>query len=144
MKRTTIFPLRYLSMRSSDLVPNRICYRISRRMDQHKPKGHLSSAEAPLLDGAAIVNMLKSRASKTFQEYSETIFLPYLINQLRSAKRADVVWARYLPGSLKDSARSKRGMCIRRRVRADTRIPGDWTAFLRFDKNKPGRAAYHN
>ena len=35
------FPLRYLSMGSSDLVPNRICYRVSRRMDQRKHKGHL-------------------------------------------------------------------------------------------------------
>ena len=48
----------------------------------------------------------------------------------------DVVWDRYLPGSLKDSARSKRGKGIRRRVRADTRIPGDWTVFLRIDENK--------
>ena len=31
--RTRVFPLRYLSMGSSDLVPDRICYRVSRRMD---------------------------------------------------------------------------------------------------------------
>ena len=42
----------------------------------------------------------------------------------------------HLPGSLKDFARSKRGKGIRRRVRADIRIPGDWTAFLRVDENK--------
>ena len=94
------------------------------------------SVEALLLDGAAIVNMLKPGASKTFQEYSETVFLPYVIKQLRNVKRVDVVWDRYLPGSLKDSARSKRGKGIRRRVRPDTRIPGDWTAFLRVDENK--------
>ena len=35
------FPLLYLSMGSSDLVPNQICYRISTRMDQRKHKGHL-------------------------------------------------------------------------------------------------------
>ena len=34
------FPPSYLSMGSSDLVPNRI-YRVSRRMDQRKHKGHL-------------------------------------------------------------------------------------------------------
>ena len=48
----------------------------------------------------------------------------------------DVVWNTCLPGSLKDSARSKRGKGIRRRVRRDTRIPGDWKAFLRVDENK--------
>ena len=84
------------------------------------------SVEALLLDGAAIVNMLKPGASKTFQDYSETAFLPYVINQLRNVERVDVVWDR-LPGSLKDSARSKRGKGIRRCVRPDTRIPGDWT-----------------
>ena len=47
-----------------------------------------------------------------------------------------MVWDRYLPDSLKDSARSKRGKGIRRRVRPDTRIPGNWTAFLRVDENK--------
>ena len=94
------------------------------------------SLEALLLDGAAIVKMIKPGASKTFQEYSETVFLPYVTNQLRNVERADVVWDRYLPGSLKDSARSKRGKGIRRRVRPDTRIPGNWTAFLRVDENK--------
>ena len=47
-----------------------------------------------------------------------------------------MVWDRYFPGSLKDSAQSKRGKGIRRRVRSDTRIPGNWTAFLRVDENK--------
>ena len=94
------------------------------------------SVEALLLDGAAIVNMLKPGASKTFQEYSETVFLPYVTNHLRNVKRVDVVWDRYLPGRLKDSAGSKRGKGIRRRVRPDTGIPGNWTTFLRVDGNK--------
>ena len=47
-----------------------------------------------------------------------------------------MVWDRYLPGSLKDSAQSKRGKGIHRCIRVDTRIPGDWTAFLRVDENK--------
>ena len=47
-----------------------------------------------------------------------------------------MVWDRYLQGSLKDSARSKRGKGICGRVRPDTRIPEDWTAFLRVEENK--------
>ena len=78
-----VFLLRYLGMGSSDLVPNRICYRVSRRMDQRKHKGHLFKL-CRQLDGAAIVNMLKPEASKTFQEYSKTVFLPYVVNQLRN------------------------------------------------------------
>ena len=45
------------------------------------------SVEALLLDGAAIVNMLKPGASKAFQEYSETVFLPYVTNQLKNVER---------------------------------------------------------
>ena len=107
------------------------------RLEKNGPaQAQRPSVEALLLDGAAIVNMLKPGASKTFQEYSETVFLPYVANQLRNVERVDVVWDRYLQGSLKDSARSKRGKGIRRRVRPDTRIPGDWTAFLGVEENK--------
>lgn len=80
--------------------------------------------------------MLKPGACKTFQEYSETVFLPHVINQLRNVERVDVTWDRYFPGSLKDSARNKRGIGIHKRVRLDTRMPGDWTAFLTVDENK--------
>ena len=84
-----------------------------------------------------IVNILQPGASKTFQEYSETLFLPYVINQLRNVERVDVVWDRYLSDSLIDSARGEREKGIRRCVRPDTRIPGDWTAFLRVGEKKP-------
>ena len=111
----------------SDLLP---C------LEQNGPaQAQRPSVEALLLDGAAIVNMLKPGTSKTFQKYSETVFLPYVTNQLRNSRG----WMWYgtdLPGSLKDSTRSKRGKGIRRRVRPDTRIPGNWTAFLRVDENK--------
>ena len=49
------------------------------------------SVKVLLLDGAAIVNMLKPRHSKTFQEYSETVFLPYVTNQLRNVGGVDAV-----------------------------------------------------
>ena len=38
--------------------------------------------------------------------------------------------------SLKAKTRSKRGKGIRRRVMPDSKIPGNWAAFLRTDKNK--------
>ena len=63
--------------------------------------------------------MLKPGASKTFQEYSETVFLPYVTNQLRNVERVDVVWDRYLPGSLKDLHEARE-----ERVSVDA---SDWT-----------------
>ena len=80
--------------------------------------------------------MLKPGTSKIFQEYSGIAFLPYVTNQLRNVDRVDVVWDRYFPGSRNDSARSKGGKGVRRRVRADTKIPGNWTAFFRLTRTK--------
>ena len=48
----------------------------------------MPTVDALLLDGAVIVNMLKPGASKTFQEYSQYVFLPYVISKLRNVRRA--------------------------------------------------------
>ena len=64
-----------------------------------------------------------------FQEYSQYVFLPYVIIKLRNVRRVDVVWDRYLPNSLKATTQSKRGRSVRRRVMLNTRIPGNWSAF---------------
>ena len=81
-------------------------------MDQRKHKGHLLKHYYR--------NMLKPGGPETSQEYRETVFLPYVINQLRNGESLDVVWDRYLPTNLKDSARSKRG----KDVEASDRTPG--------------------
>ena len=47
-----------------------------------------------------------------------------------------MAWDRYLSNSLKDCTRRKRGNGSRRRVQPDTKIPGNWAAFLRVDENK--------
>lgn len=47
-----------------------------------------------------------------------------------------MVWDRYIPHSLKATARERRGKGIRRRVKPDSRIPGKWAAFLREEDNK--------
>ena len=62
---------------------------------------------APLLDatvpdGTAIVQMLKCGTSKTFQEYADTVFAPYISTQLQKHCGVDLVWDVYLPDSLKE------------------------------------------
>ena len=74
----------------------------------------LQSTDAPvvdakLLDGAAIVQMLNPGTARTFQEYSDLVFLSYVSNQLTTAKRVDIVWDEYIPDSLKGTNRQKRG-----------------------------------
>ena len=75
-----------------------------------------SIVDATVLDGAAVVQMLNPGVAKTFQEYADMVILPYVSNQLTTAKRVDVVWDMYIQVSLKDTTRQKRGTGIRRRV----------------------------
>jgi len=89
-----------------------------------------------VLDGAAIVHMLKPVASKTFEEYAHQILIPYMSTKLQRVSRLDLVWDTYLADSLKDNTRAKRGQGVRRRVVAAAAIPGNWQNFLRVDSNK--------
>ncbi|KAJ8393331.1 hypothetical protein AAFF_G00062320 [Aldrovandia affinis] len=83
-----------------------------------------------VLDGAAIVQMLKPAASKTFEEYAQQIFIPYMSTKLQTVSRLDLVWDTYLADSLKGSTRAKRRQGVRRRVVAAAAIPGNWQNFL--------------
>ncbi|KAL8559114.1 hypothetical protein ACOMHN_046162 [Nucella lapillus] len=89
-----------------------------------------------VLDGAAIIQMLKPAASKTFEEYAQQIVIPYMSTKLQTVSRLDLVWDTYLADSLKGSTRAKRGQGVRIRVVAAAAIPGNWQNFLRVDSNK--------
>ena len=78
-------------------------------------------SEAPpttslVIDGAAIVQMLKPTACKNFREYAQEIFIPYMSTRFQSSSRQDLVWDTYRADSLKASARVKRGKGVRRRT----------------------------
>jgi len=74
------------------------------------------TVDAIILDGAAIVNMLKPETAHTFSEYAYKVFLPYIRAQLQNVQRLDVVWDEYVHGSLKTYTHSRRGNGNRRRV----------------------------
>ena len=93
--------------------------------------------DAILIDGAALVNMLKpSGACKTFSDYANQVYLPYIGKQLQGVQRLDIIWDRYIENSLKAQTRNKRGNGVRRRVQADVRLPANWGEFLKVDSNK--------
>ena len=99
------------------------------------------SVESPkptvlILDGAACVQKLKPQFCKTFQEYSEKVFLPYITKSLENVQRVDLVWDEYIPNSLKACTREKRGTGARRRVLPSVTVPQNWQDFLRSDDNK--------
>ncbi|GFO25216.1 hypothetical protein PoB_005172100 [Plakobranchus ocellatus] len=80
--------------------------------------------------------MLKPIGIKTFQEYADHIFLPFIKAQLRNVTRIDIVWDVYLEDSLKSTTREIRGRGIRRRVATPNAIPSNWQEFLRLADNK--------
>ncbi|CAC5423003.1 unnamed protein product [Mytilus coruscus] len=95
-----------------------------------------SQVNATIIDGAAVVNMLKPGAAKTFHDYAVKVFVPYIVNRNSDVGRVDVVWDTYVENSLKSATREKRRKGIRRRVQAQTNIPKNWHGFLRVDENK--------
>ena len=44
---------------------------------------------------------------RTFHEYADTIFIPYLDHQIRDANRSDLIWDTYTSDSLRESSREK-------------------------------------
>ncbi|XP_061580540.1 uncharacterized protein LOC133446517 [Cololabis saira] len=88
------------------------------------------------LDGAAVVQMLNPGTAKTFQDYADSVFVPYVKSQLEKTWRLDIIWDVYISDSLKGTTRQKRGKGIRRRVMPTTVLPKQWKDFLRVDDNK--------
>ena len=83
-----------------------------------------------LIDGAALVNMLKpSGACKTFSDYA--------VNQLQSVQQIDIIWDIYIHNSLKVQTRERWGRGARHSVAADVKLPANWGEFLKLDSNKP-------
>ena len=100
-----------------------------------------AQSEAPkvtnvVIDGAAIVQMLKPGAATTFEEYAHQVFLPYISGQLQHVSRLDLVWDSYVVDTLKATARATRGKGVRQHVVDSAPIPGNWQNFLHVDLNK--------
>ena len=72
----------------------------------------------------------------TFDDYAHQIFIPHVIKQLENNTRVDAVWETYIPNSIKESTRERRGTGIRRKVAGKNKIPGNWSEFLRDPTNK--------
>ena len=82
--------------------------------------------DCKVLDGAVIVHCLPTVEASTFDEYTEKVFIPHLQQQLHQSKCVDVVWDTYVPDSLKDATREKRGQGVRRKVAGQTKLPKNW------------------
>ena len=95
-----------------------------------------------VLDGAVIVHLLPTETVSPFAEYMDKVFIPYVKKQLERTTKVDVMWDTYVPDSLKEFTREKRGKGIRRKVSGQTKLPGKWMDFLRDSENKKELFAY--
>ena len=98
--------------------------------------------DVKLLDGAAVVHFLPTAGIVTFDEYARQIFVPHIRKQLENPKRIDIVWDTYIPSSIKESTREKRGNCVRRKVAGKNKLPANWADFLHDLTNKPELFAF--
>ena len=101
------------------------------------PTDEQPAVDVIILDGAAIVNMLRPGTCKTFSAYAHDVFLPHIRKHLQHCtKRLDLVWDQYYADSLKESTREWCRRGVRRWVQANTAVPGNWQEFLGIDDNK--------
>ena len=93
-------------------------------------------AQMIILDGAAIINMIKPGTSESFNDYATKV-MEYIHKQFSGkVLRVDMVFDIYRKNSLKAGTRQKRGKGTRRRVEGKNKVPSNWQEFLRVDDNK--------
>ena len=64
------------------------------------------------------------------------VFQPFILKQLESARRIEIVSDMCRKNSLKSARREKRGSATRQKLFPSTRIPPNWQSFLRVDDSK--------
>ncbi len=101
--------------------------------DDGEPPVHF---HAKVFDGPAILHMLPTETVKTFNDYCNNLFLPWIESAHQSSDRVDIVWDVYEKKSLKESTREKRGKGIRRKVSGTANLPSNFKDFLRDSTNK--------
>ena len=65
--------------------------------------------DARIVDGATIVHSLPITQGKTFHDYAEKVFMPWIYQKLERSVRLDIVWDTYTVDSLKETTRRHRG-----------------------------------
>ena len=93
-------------------------------------------ASVKIVDGAAVVQMLKPIDVKTFGDAEKfSVYVLSCLNQ-QFTTRVDIIFDRYLPKSLKSETRLQRGKGVRISAKEDTPFWKNWNEFLRDDTNK--------
>jgi len=71
-------------------------YRILASSTDFECTGRGPQVDVKILDGAAIVQMLRPGISITIEDYIQTVFLPFLKSESSNVSRVDIVWDTYV------------------------------------------------
>ena len=55
------------------------------------------TVDAKVIDSAATVQMVTSKVAKTFEDYADNVLIAYILHQLETISRIDIVWDLFLP-----------------------------------------------
>ena len=91
--------------------------------------------DAKVFDGSAVVHFLPISAVRTFDEYAEKVFLPFMVHHMEDCNRIDCIWDCYITSSLKEMTRVHRGSGLRIKVSGQTKLLRKWNDFLRDARN---------
>jgi len=92
--------------------------------------------DLPSTHECIVLHFLSTKGVSTFNEYAYKVFIPYINKRLQSCMRIDIAWDRYIPDSLKESTRKKRGKGVCSKVLGDTKFSSNWIDFLHDPSNK--------
>ena len=70
-------------------------------LDTTQDNRTVPSVDVTIFDGAALVNMLRPGAAKTFSDYAHDIFIPYISSHLQNVSRVDIVGVNISPTVLR-------------------------------------------
>jgi glutaredoxin-related protein len=82
-------------------------------------------SEVMIIEGSVMVHILTPDGCKTFDDYANKKFLPYILTELQYVQRLDVIRDVYQQDSLKNSTRERRGKGKTRRVIGKGDLPGN-------------------
>ena len=101
-------------------------------------------ADCRIYDGHAVIQMLPGPSGvATYQDMAGRFF-GYILNSSRGALVMHIVFDKYLPDSIKNQNREKRGRTgTVHHIKSKTCAPVNWKNFLAQNENKAGLASYY-
>ena len=93
------------------------------------------------MDGAVLVNHLRSHGCKIFCDHASDVFIPRVRREHIVIRRVpvDIVWVQYFDNSLKGQRPEKSVLVAKSSKTRDSPLPKNWQQFLRVNMQQQQR-----